>query len=118
MDNHVRSKSGRIVHAIFVSFNWLMPAVILVLWVTAMSGAMSETQCERSPFDLHRHSDICANVWPFILTAVGTVYLLLVWTLGAIVLGFLSFMSRSRDAGHRQPDRACAAFSAGRRSGA
>lgn len=96
MDNHVRSKSGRIVHAIFVSFNLLMPALILVLWVAAMSGAMSETRCEKSPFDLHPHADTCANVWPFILTAVGTVYLLLVWALGAMVLGFLSFLSRRR----------------------
>lgn len=97
-DNHLRSKFARLVRAIFVSFNWLMPAMILVLWVAVMSGAMSETQCERSPFDLHRHSDICANVWPFILTVVGTAYLLLIWALGAIVLGLLSFLSKSRPA--------------------
>ena len=95
-DNRTRSRVGRLFRTTFVSFNWLMPALILALWVVTFWSAVSETQCEKSPFDLHRHSDICANLWPFILTVAGTAYLFLIWASGAAVLGFLSYVSRGR----------------------
>ena len=93
-----RGPVGRALRMLFVGFNCLMPCLILLVWVWIVVDASLETACERSPFDLERHSDICANLFPYVAFMVMTAFLFGLWALGAVLLGALSHLTRGRPA--------------------